>query len=163
MPLDPGTVAPDFRLPGGDGEPHGLAELTAGGPALLLFFKCSCPTCRLAFPVYGELSRRYGDAVAVVAVSQDPVLKARPWLDDLGFAGPVLDDTADRYAVSRAFGIDAVPTMVLVDADRTVARVSQGWDRDGANAMAAALGGLTGRPGDPVSTEGDGRPVFKPG
>ncbi len=163
MALDPGTVAPDFRLPGGDGEPHGLGDLTAVGPALLIFFKCSCPTCRLAFPVYGELARRYGDAVPVVAVSQDPVVQARGWLDENGFPGLVLDDAAGHYATSRAFGIEAVPTMVLVDGERTVVRVSAGWDRDGVNDMAAALGRITGRSGDPVSTEADGRPVFKPG
>ncbi|HET9443815.1 MAG TPA: TlpA disulfide reductase family protein [Acidimicrobiales bacterium] len=163
MPLDPGTVAPDFRLPGGDGHPHGLGDLTAGGAALLIFFKCSCPTCQLAFPVYGELARRYGDVVPVVAVSQDPLLKAREWLHEKGFAGLVVDDTPDHYAASRAFGIDVLPTMVLVDGERTVVQVSQGWDRDGTNEMAAALGRIAGRPGDPVSTEADGRPVFKPG
>lgn len=163
MPLEPGTPAPDFRLPGSDGEPHTLGELTAEGPALLIFFRGGCPTCRLAFPVYGELARRYGDAAAVVAVSQDPVLQAGPWLLEHGYSGPALDDSADDYAVSVAYDVQTVPTLVLVDRDRTVTMVAEGWDRDWANQFARALGDATGRSVAPVSTDADGLPVFKPG
>ncbi|MBW3614891.1 MAG: TlpA family protein disulfide reductase [Actinobacteria bacterium] len=163
MPLEPGMPAPDFRLPGSDGEPHGLSELTADGPALLIFFRTGCPTCRLAFPVYGELSRRYGDAAAVVGVSQDPVLQAAPWLRELGFPGPALDDCADGYAVSVAYDVQVVPTLVMVGPDATVTMVGEGWDRDIANGFARSLGDATGRSMAPVSTEGDGLPLFKPG
>lgn len=163
MPLEPGTPAPDFRLPGTDGEPHSLGELTSEGLALLIFFRSGCPTCRLAFPVYGEMARRYGDAAAVVAVSQDPVLQVGPWLREHGFSGPALDDSADGYAVSAAYDVQTVPTLVLVGSDRTVTMVAEGWDRDWANHFARALGDATGRSVAPVSTEGDGLPVFKPG
>lgn len=163
MALEPGMPAPDFRLPGSDAEPHSLAELTSDGPALLIFFRSGCPTCRLAFPVYGEMARRYGDAAAVVAVSQDPVLQVGPWLREHEFSGPALDDSADGYAVSVAYDVQTVPTLVLVGSDRTVAMVAEGWDRDWANRFARALGDATGRSVAPVSTEGDGLPVFKPG
>lgn len=162
MPLRAGAEAPGFTLPDGDGAARSLDSLAGGGAVLLAFFKTTCPTCRLAMPVVGELERRYGDALPVVAVTQTAVDATRPWLADAGFAGPVLDDEQGRFAVSRAYGVDSVPTLVLVDGGR-VAQASEGWDRDRMNAWATELGTRTGRAVDPVSTEGDGRPAFKPG
>ena len=162
MPLAPGAAAPSFKLLDGERTPRSLTELTAAGPALLVFFKTSCPTCRLAFPVIGELQRRYGDAVPVVAVTQTDLATTMPWLAEHGFAGPVLDDERDRFQVSNAYAVRSVPTLVLVDDGRVVA-TSEGWDRDRMNRWAADLGAATGREAPPVSVEGDGRPVYKPG
>lgn len=162
MPLAPGAAAPPFELPDASGAPRSLAELTAGGPALLAFFKTTCPTCGLAFPVIGELERRYGDALPVVAVTQTELATATAWLAGHGFAGPVLDDERARFRVSDAYGVRSVPTLVLVENGRVVA-TSEGWDRDRMNRWAADLGAATGREAPPVSVEGDGRPVYKPG
>lgn len=162
MPLPTGADAPLFTLPDGSGEPRRLAEFLHAGPALLVFFKTSCPTCSLAMPVVAELHRRYGDAVPVVAVTQTKMADCRPWLDEAGFTGPVLDDEHDRFAASRSYHVQTVPTLVLVDGGR-VAATTEGWDRDRMNGWATVLGNHTGRDTSPVSTEGDGRPVFKPG
>lgn len=163
MPLPADADAPRFTLPGGDGAPWSLADHTSAGNAVLLaFFKTSCPTCQLAFPVYGELARRYGDVVPVVAVSQSAMATARPWLEEMGFAGPVVDDETNRFSVSAAYQVRSVPTLVLVEQGR-VAATSEAWDRDRVNEWARVLGERTGRDTSPVSTEADGRPVFKPG
>ena len=162
MPLAPGAPAPAFDLPSADGGRRSLSHLTARGSALLAFFKTGCPTCQLAFPVYAELERRYGDAVPVVAVTQDSLATTTPWLEDNGFAGPALDDASDGYAVSEAYAVTTVPTLVLVEDGKVVA-TSEGWDRDRANAWARQLGERTGRDTSPVSTDGDGLPSFKPG
>lgn len=132
-------------------------------PALLAFFKNNCPTCQLAFPIVAELGRRYGDAIPVVAVAQDKLEAARPWLEARGFTGAVIDDHADGYALSNAYGIESVPTLVLVGKDGAVAAVSEAWSRDRFNEWAADLGARTGRTSEPVSTPDDGLPVFKPG
>ncbi|HEX2700444.1 MAG TPA: TlpA disulfide reductase family protein [Acidimicrobiales bacterium] len=162
MPLPAGAVAPSFTLPDGEGAPRSLADLTRSGPALLAFFKISCPTCQLAFPVIAELQRRYGDAVPVVAVSQSKMGDTRPWLDRVGFAGPVLDDEAGHFEASRSYGVEVVPTLVLVE-DGRVEATTEAWDREGMNGWARDLGGRSGRDTSPVSTTGDGRPAFKPG
>ena len=163
MVIEVGTKAPAFRLAASDGEPRSLHDLVKSAPALLVFFKTTCPTCVMAMPVYGEMVRRYGDEVFVVAVSQDPLLQAHAWLAEQGFGGLALDDTPDRSAVSRAFGIATVPTAVLVDQEGEVADVVEGWQREGANRLAARLGAITDRTADPVSTAADGRPPQKPG
>lgn len=162
MPLKAGAEAPLFTLPDGDGAPRRMADLTSEGAVLLAFFKTSCPTCRLAMTVVGELQRRYGDAVPVVAVTQTSIGTTKSWLAENGFDGPVLDDEQGRYAVSRAYDVQTVPTLVLVDEGR-VAATTEAWDRDRMNAWAKDLGERTGRDTSPVTTEGDGRPVFKPG
>ena len=162
MPLAPGADAPLFTLPDADGAPTRLAGLTAAGPVLLAFFKTSCPTCGLAMPVVAELERRYGDVVPVVGVTQSKMADTRPWLRAAGFDGPVLDDEQDRYAASRSYDIQTVPTLVLVEDGRVVG-TTEGWDRERMNGWAADLGARTGRDASPVSVDGDGRPVFKPG
>jgi thiol-disulfide isomerase/thioredoxin len=130
---------------------------------VLAFFKTGCPTCQLSFPVWGELARRYGDAIPVVGVAQDPPAVAGPWLAERGFPGPNVDDS-DGYPLSRAFAVDVVPTLVLVDGDGTVAEVGEGWSRDAANAWDERLAAATGRPSPgPVSEDEDGLPAFKPG
>ncbi len=166
MTLPPGSPAPGFDLPqagAGTGPRLSLAELTRAGPALLAFFKTSCPVCRMSFPVWGELARRYGDAVAVAAVSQDPLAGARRWLDEAGFPAPVLDDS-DAFATSAAYQVETVPALVLVGADGQVLAESQGWDRDWANAWDRELAALAAResPGA-LSTPGDGLPPQRPG
>lgn len=163
--LPPGSRAPQFLLAasGAANDHLGLDDLTSSGPALLAFFKTSCPTCRISFPVWGELARRYGDHVTAAAVSQDPLNVARPWLDERGFDAPVLDDS-DGYDVSRAYRLETVPTLVLVDDTGEVLTHSQGWDRDRANAWDLELAALTGSPSPgPVSTAGDGLPAHRPG
>lgn len=162
MPLPIGAPARSFTLPSADGTPLHLDDLAAGRPVLLAFFKTSCPTCRLAFPVYGELERRYGDAVPVVAVTQSPLHVTIPWLREMGFDGPVLDDEQGRFSVSAAYQVRSVPTLVLVEGG-TVAATSEAWDRERVNRWAKELGERTGRETSPVSTPADGRPPFKPG
>lgn len=165
MTLALGSRAPGFDLAaaGGGRDRLSLAELTATGPALLAFFKMSCPVCVLSFPVWGELARRYGDVVAMVAVAQDPLAQARPWLDAVGFAAPGLDDS-EGFATSSAYDLQTVPALVLVSADGEVLDASEGWDRDRANSWDRDLARLSGRPGaGPVSTPDDGRPPYRPG
>lgn len=129
---------------------------------LLAFFKDTCPVCALAFPVVGELARRYGDAVPVIAVAQDPPERAERWLGEYGMAGAYLDDSGG-YPLSDAFEVGTVPSLFLLDGG-TVEEVSEGWDRDRYNDIDSALAARTGRPSPgPVSTPADGRPVFKPG
>lgn len=163
MTIAVGERAPAFKLPGSDGSPRSLGDLTASGPTLLAFFKTGCPTCQLAFPVYGEMERRFRDAAPVVAVSQDAMASTLPWLTDKGFDGIALDDVSNKYAVSAAFDVTTVPTLVLVGGDGSVVATAEGWSREDANAIASALGKLTGRPVEPVSTPADGLPPYKPG
>jgi len=161
MAIAIGAPAPTFSLPGRDGGSRTLEDL--GTPALLAFFKMSCPTCQLAFPVFGEIERRFHGSAAVVAVAQDPMLQAQQWLTELGFEGEVLNDSYGRYEVSRAYDIQTVPTLVLVGPSGDVDLVTEGWSRHAVNLVAERIGELTGGLTDPVSDPEDGLPHYKPG
>lgn len=162
MPLAAGAEAPDFTLPAADGTERSLADLTAKGPVVLTFFKTSCPVCKMAFPVYAELERRYGDEIPVIAVSQNPLEEADPWLEAVEFNGDFLLDDEPDHPTSKAYEITSVPTLVMVEDGKVVA-ASEGWDRERVNAWAADLGERTGRDTSPVSVKTDGRPPFRPG
>lgn len=94
-----------------------LAELTAGKPALLVFWATWCPDCRKETPAVKALWARYRDrGLKVVAVStggRDTVAMVRKYLDENGVTYPVFYD-ADKSA-SKAFGIAWIPTFFLLD------------------------------------------------
>lgn len=53
--IEAGDTAPAFRLPEVDGGELTLASLTAGGPAVLIFFRfAGCPACNIALPYYAR-------------------------------------------------------------------------------------------------------------
>jgi peroxiredoxin len=66
--LDDGDVAPDFTLPGTDGQRYGLDDFT-DSDALLVVFTCNhCPYAKAKFDLLNELAAEYDD-VAVVGIN----------------------------------------------------------------------------------------------
>ncbi len=157
----PGAPAPDAPLRSLIGEPTTIAFAHGGAPAALFFFKVDCPTCPVVLPVVERMHRAYGGLGArVIGISQDEAATTRDLLGEMTL--PVLLDDAD-YAASRAFGIDTVPSLVLIGADGRVARVEEGWSRQAYNEISEALARASGRPYVPASDPSDGRPDWKPG
>ncbi|WP_135364384.1 thioredoxin family protein [Halosimplex halophilum] len=63
--LDRGDAAPDFELPGVDGETHTLDDF-ADSDALLVVFTCNhCPYARAKFDELNALADEYDDAAVV--------------------------------------------------------------------------------------------------
>jgi len=56
--LNPGTIAPDFKLQNHEGKQFSLREALARGPVISAFFKISCPTCQYALPFLQRIYRR---------------------------------------------------------------------------------------------------------
>ncbi|MFN7973753.1 MAG: TlpA disulfide reductase family protein [Acidobacteriota bacterium] len=155
--------APRAELPGIDGRRRQLVPDRALGHTLLAFFKVSCPTCQLAFPFLGRFHARFAaPELRVIAVSQDHAGPTKDFVRryDVGF--PVLLDEND-YAASRAYGVVAVPSVVLVDTEGRVARTTQGFVKKDLEELAAELGRLGGRDGSPVWHPGEAVPELKPG
>lgn len=161
-PIGVGDRAPGFVLSSSSGTRQGLEEIVVSGPALMVFFKTTCKSSQIAIPVYGELQRRYGDVVPVVAIAQDPLDTAEAWLADRQFVGHVLTDFPD-YEVSERYDLQGLPTAVLVDRDAVVLASLVGWNRDACNALASRIGRLAARDERAVSTPEDGRIPFRPG
>jgi peroxiredoxin len=132
----------------------------ASGPTALFFYKVTCPVCQMAAPKVEAYERAYPGRI--VGVGQDP----EPSLRDFGRRhGMSFGSVADLppYGVSDAYGIEAVPTLFVVDMDGSVVEAVESWDRDGYNRASKALAGLTGLPFGPISDPSDGLPPFRPG
>lgn len=158
MDLQIGAKAPTLTLAGTSG-PRAIPA--AGGKAQALFFlKVDCPTCPLAAPAVERLRRAY-PGLDVVAVSQDDEAATRRWMGEHGLAAEVAACEGEGYPASAAFGLGAVPTLVLLDGQGRLAAVQEGWSRDGYDALAREAARLVGSP--PVAIAPAEGPAFRPG
>jgi peroxiredoxin Q/BCP len=130
MPLQPGTLAPDFRLPDQDGTEHTLSA-HRGTRVLLYFYPkddtpgCTTQACgiRDAMP---ELSRL--DAI-VFGISPDSSKSHRKFADKYGLPFTLLAD--EGHAVADAYGVWGRKTFMGREYDG-VFRTSFLVGRDGA-------------------------------
>lgn len=147
--LNPGTPAPGFRLSKVGGGEVSLAELTSIERVLLVFFKVTCPVCQLAMPFLERLSG--SGNLPVYGISQNDASDTLEFLDYFGVTFPVLLDSEDEgYPASDAYGISSVPTMFLVQADGTIERVIEGWNRVDMVGLGEAAGMTLFRPDENV-------------
>ena len=150
----PGETAPTFRLDDVDtGDLVTNPWQDGDGPVAIAFFKVTCPVCQMAAPMVQALA----DAgVRVTAIGEDPAPTLRAYARQWGQRVPTVTEPPP-YRVSEAYGVRTVPTVFLVGADGVILETAQGWDREKWNAVAAHVGA------QPISHEGDGLPVFRPG
>ena len=126
--LHSGARIADFTLARLEGGKATLQEITAGGAALLAFFKVNCPVCQLTFP-YLERIHAAG-RLPVYGISQNGPEDTRDFNRHFGITFPTLLDTEmSGFPVSNAFGISTVPTLFLVEPDGAIAQVSEGWHK----------------------------------
>ncbi len=113
-----GAAAPDFALPAAQGGNLRLSEYR-GQVVVISFWSSRCGSCAAQLAELTELQRTYGPAgLVTLAVSIDSDLAgARAFADDLVRSQkatlPMLLD-ADR-AVGRSYGVDRLPTTILID------------------------------------------------
>ena len=160
-----GTPAPVFSLPvsGGGGLMAGLPPVGARGLTLVAFFKDTCPTCRLAFPLLERIHRKVGSAGGrVVGISQDGPEGAAAFATELGLTFPILIDGPD-YPVSRLYGLVAVPSLFLVDAGGRILVSGAGFARAELQAMADDLARSVEAPAFALYEASESFPAFKPG
>jgi peroxiredoxin len=129
------SPAPDFKLPGVDGNTYKLADF-AQSKVLFIVFTCNhCPTAQA---YEGRIARLLADyrekGVAVVAISPNNPRAVR--LDELGYTDmgdsfeemkirakdhafpyPYLYD-GETQSVARAYGVIATPQVFVFDSDR---------------------------------------------
>jgi len=141
-----GATAPDFGLP----------EFKSG-PALLAFFKISCPTCQLALPF---LQRIADGAVAngarIVGISQDDQSGTDQFRRRFGISFETVLDPAPAYAASKRYAISSVPSLFLVERDGRISLASAGFSREDFEKIGGRFGVEVFKPGENV-------PFFRPG
>jgi peroxiredoxin len=130
-----GSPAPDFSLPGIDGQIHKLSDYS-NARVLAIVFTCNhCPTAQLYESRIKKLADDYrGRGVTLVAI--EPNDPEAVWLSELGYTDvsdsldemkiraeyrhfnfPYLYD-GETQAVSRAYGPKATPHVFVFDAER---------------------------------------------
>ena len=139
IPLEAGALAPTFQLPRPEGGAKSLAEITAAGPALLAFFKVSCPVCQLAFPFLERLHQP--GTRPVYGISQNNARDTREFAKRYGATFPMLLDLESAgFPVSNAYGLTNVPTLFLIEPDGSIAQTIHGWNKQQMAALGATIG-----------------------
>jgi len=121
-------------------------------PVLLAFFKIACPTCQMTFPFLQRLADRGGPRI--VGVSQDDAEDTAEFKKAFGVRFETVLDPG--YPVSNAYGLEYVPTLLLVEPDGRISWKIEAF-------VKAELEELAGRFGVTLFEAGDRVPNFKPG
>lgn len=138
VPLEIGSAAPDFSLPGVDGKNYQLADFADAKILVVVFMANHCPTAQAYESRIMQLVTDYKNkGVAVVAISPNDPLAIR--LDELGYTdiGDSFDEmkmrAAERkfnfpylydgqtQAVSRKYGPVSTPHAFIFDKERKLA------------------------------------------
>ena len=109
------AAIPEFTLTDLDGKPLSPADL-AGRPVVVEFWATWCPPCRGTLRWLGDLRKRHGDRVAVLAIAvESDEAAVRKVAGEL--AVPIRYAMGEAH-VARAFGdLGAVPTLFLFGGD----------------------------------------------
>ena len=154
--LPVGAHAPEFQLPDLGGTQRTLAGILAGGPALVAFFKVSCPVCQYTFPFLERLHQgAKAGGVQMVAISQDQAGATEQFCREYGVTFTTLLDDAKNYQVSNAFDIANVPSLFLIEADGSVSASESGFSKRILEMVGARAGVSAFLPGESVP---EGRP-----
>jgi thiol-disulfide isomerase/thioredoxin len=122
------AALPQFELSDLSGNPI-TADQLKGRVVMVEFWATWCPPCRSTLEWLGELKRRYGDNVAILALAvESPEDQIRTMVKSLS---PDLRWAIADAASARAFGdTTSVPTMFLFDRSGKTARVLYGAPPD---------------------------------
>jgi peroxiredoxin len=160
--LQTGTPAPDFQLKSLNGRFFRLSDALRVGPVVLVFYKASCPTCQLTFPylqtIYSSLSAEFRNRLW--GISQDDLEETTEFVNQLGIQFPILLDE-HPYPVSTAYGVEFVPTIIMVGSDGLIQYSDYGFSKP-TLLRVAALGAETGISGT-LFPSNDGLPERRPG
>ena len=118
--------APDFTLKSKSGENVRLEDLR-GQVVMLNFWASWCGPCRQEMPLMDEIYKKYekfGFTILAINVDEDSA-DADRFLDAVPVTFPILYDNESR--TSELFGVDAMPTTIMVDRDGNRRFIHRGY------------------------------------
>jgi peroxiredoxin len=161
--IETGKNAPHFSLKALDGKEYSLDALLGRGPAVLAFFKISCPVCQFTLPFLQRISERFaGKGVSVVGISQDDARSTKEFNEEYGVAFTTLLD-GPGYPASNAYGLTNVPTIFLVAPDGTVKVSCMGFDKGALERITHELAQHEKAAAAPLFRPDEVVPAYKPG
>jgi peroxiredoxin len=161
--IETGHTAPPFSLKSLDGKEYSLDTLLARGPAVVAFFKISCPVCQFTFPFLQRISERFaGKNISVVSISQDDARSTNKFNQEYGVTFTTLLDD-NRFTVSNAYGLTNVPTVFLIAPDGKVKASLMGFDKAGLEKIAGEIAQHQKISSAPLFLPSEAVPAYKPG
>ena len=162
-PLSVGTTAPDFQLAACTGGQYSLPEGLAGGTLLLAFFKVSCPTCQFTFPHLERLhQQRLGKGARIWGIVQGNAAEGTRFANTFSITFPILVDDSP-YKVSRAYRLDYVPSLFLVQPNGRIEVSSEGFSKADLLAIQKSLAQSPAATLPALFLPAEKIPEFKPG
>lgn len=120
---------PDFVLPNLEGRDTRLSSVMGENLTLIDFWATWCGPCIKSIPALVSLADSLADSgVRVVGVNVDSprnLSKVAPYARSLGVEYPVLLDTDSR--VTSDLNVQAMPTLIVIDSERTIVFVHEGF------------------------------------
>ena len=155
---------PDLVFTDPSGTVWDLRQAIAQGPLLLGIYKSSCASSKQMFPILERVHQRYGaHGLKVLGISQDSPNITSSFARRYGITFPILVE-GDDYPVSRAFEIQATPTVFLIEGDGDVTFVTMGFLKPGIDDLGDAAADAVGFSHEPLITAADAEiPNFVPG
>jgi peroxiredoxin len=162
--MNTGDLAKDFELPNERNNKIKLFDRVnslKGAPLFLVFYKFNCPTCQFTFPHLARVARALGPEY-FLAVAQDTQKEAEDFKTKYQFNFEVICDT-HPFEVSQQYKIDFVPTVFIIEPDRKISQIAEGFDRKAIEDFADRI--LVGRPisGFQAFDPSSQVPLLKPG
>ena len=161
--IQAGHAAPVFTLKSTEGKGFSLADALKKGPVVAAFFKITCPVCQFTFPFLERLFKAHsGDAVSFLGISQNDGAGTKEFLGEYGISFPAVMDE-DRYPVSNQYGLNTVPTVLLIAPDGRVRVSSVGFCKADLEKIAKELADYFRKRPTSVFLPSEIVPDYKPG
>jgi peroxiredoxin len=162
--LEAGVHAPEINLSLPDGRKFSMREALKQGPAVVVFFKVSCPVCQFALPYLERIYKAYrnGGKFTFVGVSQDNAADTEAFSRRFGVTFPVLLEEKG-YAVSNAYGLTNVPTVFMISPSGEIEFSSVSWSKAEVQELSRNLAKVNNTAPATIFSPGEQVPEFKPG
>jgi peroxiredoxin len=150
-----GKPAPDFTLYTLEGQKVSLADYHGKKKVVISFWASWCGPCRMEMPALRDFYKKnenHQDEFEMLAidVDDDDPGDAEEAAKSVSLPFPVLLDRAGK--AGRAYGVDAIPAMFIVDEQGKVTYAHTGFDQT----MEYMLGMRLGFVATPQATQGQG-------